>query len=102
MTGFDKKVLHVKSAKAAEFEVQVDFLGNGEWATYETLKTGAEGYRYHVFPQGFSAHWVRVVPRTTCTASAEFMYTQLPPQPPGNGDQAPSMRHRVPGSADTP
>ena len=75
MTGFDRKVLHVKSDKPAEFEVQIDFLGGGDWVTYETLKTGADGYRYHAFPAGFSAHWVRIVPKTTCTASAEFIYT---------------------------
>jgi hypothetical protein len=74
MTGFDRKVLHLRSDKPAEFEVQVDFLG-GEWVTYETLKTGVEGYRFHAFPNGFSAHWVRIVPKTSCTASAEFMYT---------------------------
>jgi hypothetical protein len=74
MTGFDRKVLHLRSDKPAEFEVQVDFLG-GEWVTYETLKTGVEGYRFHAFPSGFSAHWVRIVSKTSCTASAEFMYT---------------------------
>lgn len=74
MTGFDRKVLHLKSDKDAVFEIQVDFLG-GEWVTYETLRTGASGYKYHVFPNGFSAHWVRIVPKTTCTASADFIYT---------------------------
>ncbi len=74
MTGFDRKVLHLRSDKPAEFEVQVDFLG-GEWVTYETFKTGVEGYRFHAFPNGFSAHWVRIIPKTNCTASAEFMYT---------------------------
>jgi hypothetical protein len=29
----------------------------------------------HVFPAGFSAHWVRLTARAGCTASAEFMYT---------------------------
>jgi hypothetical protein len=75
MTGFDKKVLHLKADKLARFEVQVDFLGSGEWVTYEKMNTSAEGYRYHAFPAGFSAHWVRIVPEVTCTASAEFIYT---------------------------
>lgn len=75
MTGFDKKVLHLKSNRAAEFALEIDFLGNGEWSPYETLKTGAGGYSYHVFPPGFSAHWIRLTAKTTCTASAEFMYT---------------------------
>lgn len=75
MTGFDRKVVHLKSDKPAEFEVQIDFLGAGDWVTYETLKTGVEGYRFHAFPNGFSAHWVRIIPKTSCTASAEFIYT---------------------------
>jgi hypothetical protein len=74
MTGFDRKVLHLKSDRQAEFEVQIDFVG-GDWVPYETLKTAVEGYRYHVFPAGFSAHWVRILAKTTCTASAEFIYT---------------------------
>jgi hypothetical protein len=75
MTGFDKKVLHLKSDKPAEFEVQIDFLGNGSWEGYERLATNSSGYAFHAFPSGFSAHWVRVVPLADCTASAEFMYT---------------------------
>jgi hypothetical protein len=47
----------------------------GPWRRSGTLKTGAEGYRFHAFPSGFSAHWVRIIPKTTCIASAEFIYT---------------------------
>jgi hypothetical protein len=72
MTGFDKKVLHLKTDKSATFHVEVDFLGTGAWETY--TKLSASGYRYHVFPEGFSAHWVRIVPDTDCIATAEFMY----------------------------
>jgi hypothetical protein len=75
MTGFDKKVLHVKTDKPAAFDVEVDFLGDGSWAPYQRLSTGAGGYVYHVFPAGFSAHWVRLTPNEDCVASAEFMYT---------------------------
>lgn len=73
MTGFDKKVLHLKTDRAAEVWIEVDFLGTGEWELYEKLP--GSGYRYHVFPAGFSAHWVRLAPQTSCTATAEFMYT---------------------------
>jgi hypothetical protein len=76
MTGFDQKVLHLRSDKLARFDIQVDFLGDGEWNSYLHVNTGPQGeYRHHVFPEGFSAHWVRIVPEVTCTASAEFMYT---------------------------
>lgn len=75
MTGFDKKVLHLKvhTSGAADFRVEIDFLGNGEWERYEDLTI--RGYGFHVFPAGFSAHWVRLVPLSDTTVTAEFLYT---------------------------
>ncbi len=73
MTGFDRAVLHLTSDKAVTFELQVDFLGDGSWETYEKVKVS--GYRPHIFPAGFSAHWIRIVPDAACTATAEFLYT---------------------------
>ena len=73
MTGFDKKVLHMKTDKQCEMTLEVDFLGTGEWETYERLVVN--GYKYHLFPSGFSAHWIRIVPQSNCTATAEFIYT---------------------------
>jgi hypothetical protein len=76
MTGFDRKMLHLKSDKSATFVIEVDFLGNGEWVLYEKISTtGASNYARHIFPEGFSAHWVRLTPETNCTASAEFFYS---------------------------
>jgi hypothetical protein len=72
MTGYDKKVLHL-NAGAGQVKVEVDFLGDGSWELYETLPGGR--YVHHVFPQGFSAHWVRLTPSASCTATAEFIYT---------------------------
>lgn len=73
MTGFDQKVLHLRLAQAGTVEVEIDFHGNGTWDTYEKIKVS--GYAYHVFPKGFSAHWVRVKTDVSTTASAEFIYT---------------------------
>jgi hypothetical protein len=73
MTGFDKKVLHLKTDKSASFEVQIDFLGAGDWVKYANIDVS--GYAFHAFPPGFSAHWVRIISNTDCVASAEFMYT---------------------------
>lgn len=73
MTGFDKKVLHLKTDRQADIRVEVDFLGTGSWELYERIRVS--GYRYHVFPFGFSAHWVRLVAENACTATAEFIYT---------------------------
>jgi hypothetical protein len=77
MTGFDKKVLHLhhNAAKAVGFKVEVDYLGCGEWKTYATVKVPAKGYVPHVFPDGFSAHWVRVTSSAKCRATAQLHYT---------------------------
>lgn len=77
MTGFDKKVLHLvhDGARSAAFAVEVDFLGNGRWVTYDTLRVPARGYAHHEFPAGFSAHWVRLTAHRSCTATAWFTYT---------------------------
>jgi hypothetical protein len=77
MTGFDKKVLHLtqKSDQRVTFTVEVDFLGDGSWARYDTFAVDPQGYTHHEFPDGFSAHWVRVTADVDCTATAYFIYT---------------------------
>ncbi|MFO7956192.1 MAG: hypothetical protein R6X33_03750 [Candidatus Brocadiia bacterium] len=77
MTGFDRKVLHLSHGEARKvtFTVEVDFLGDGSWRTYETFEVGAAGYVHHEFPPGFSAHWVRVTADADCRATAHFHYT---------------------------
>jgi len=76
MTGFDKKVLHLShdADRPVEFRIEVDFLGNQTWKTYTTVSVEAHGYQYHVFPDGFSAHWVRVTADSDCRATACFVY----------------------------
>lgn len=76
MTGFDKKVLHLanESDDAVGFTVEVDFLGNGSWKKYEVFELPANDYHHHEFPDGFSAHWVRITADRDCTATAYFIY----------------------------
>jgi hypothetical protein len=77
MFGFDQKVLHLTQtgASAVEFKIEVDILGNGAWQPYENIRVAPGEYRYHVFPAGFTAHWVRLVASAACKATAVFMYT---------------------------
>lgn len=76
MTGFEHKCLHLRHDGETEtaFRVEVDFMGAGQWVPYETFRTKG-GSAYHVFPTGFSAHWVRVISESDCTATAQFLYT---------------------------
>lgn len=77
MTGYDQKVLHVThdASTTVQVTVEVDFLGTGAWRRYERLDVPAGGYVHHVFPTGFSAHWVRVTTDTDCVATAYLHYT---------------------------
>lgn len=76
MTGFERKMLHLKSDKSATFLVEIDFLGNGEWVPYDKITTGGTAnYARHIFSEGFSAHWVRITPQNDCVASAEFFFS---------------------------
>lgn len=77
MTGFEHKCLHLVHdiSEPVMFAIQVDMLGNGSWRTFESVRVEAKGYRCYMFPEGFSAHWVRVVADKACTATAQFVYT---------------------------
>ena len=77
MTGFEGKALHLRhdADHEVEFTVEVDFLGDQSWGTYDVLCVPPRGYMHHTFPMGFSAHWVRITADTDCTATAYFHYT---------------------------
>lgn len=77
MTGFDQKSLHLyhDAKQTVTFTIEVDFLGNGTWKTYDRLAIAPDQYVHHEFSAGFSAHWVRLTTDTTCTATAYLMYT---------------------------
>jgi hypothetical protein len=76
MTGFEDKCLHIEhyGGSKAKFTIEVDFTGDGRWHPYAEL-SGRDMYLNHVFPTGFSAHWVRLVSDTACMATAEFHFT---------------------------
>eukprot|EP00117_Sycon_ciliatum_P049342 scpid54540/ scgid0282/ len=85
MTGFDEKVLHITTHNSvhpqAFITIQVDFLGtaghvSGEsWVNYTTVELPAKGYDYVAFPDGFSAHWVRLVSQYPAILTAYFHYS---------------------------
>ena len=77
MTGFVHKCAHLShdAAHSVSFEIEVDIQGNGCWHTLTTVEVPANGYRAHVFPTGFSAHWVRFRASADCRATAQLHYT---------------------------
>ena len=76
MTGFDTKGIHLAHTAdhPVAFVVEVDFLGDGSWQTYDTIEVPANGYRHHEFSSGFGAHWLRVTAKDTCNATAYLVY----------------------------
>ncbi len=59
MSGFEHKTLHLRhdADSSVRFRVEVDFMGDGEWAGYTELDVAPGAYVPHVFPTGYSAHW---------------------------------------------
>ncbi len=77
MTGFEHKCLHLTHADsgAVTFNLEVDFLGTGQWMPYKSFQVPHGGYVHYEFPAGFSAHWARLTADADCTATAQFIYT---------------------------
>jgi hypothetical protein len=77
MTNYDRKTLELSHDARTDvtFTVEVDVLAAGAWwATYATLKAPAGQTVRHEFPDGYSAHWVRLRGDTACNATAQFTY----------------------------
>jgi hypothetical protein len=76
MTNYDQKTLKLKhnGAKPVSFAIEVDLYNNGVFRTYKTVEVAAGETLKHEFPAGYQAHWVRLVPKQACTATAEFIY----------------------------
>ena len=73
MTRFVNKMVHLKTDRPTGVKIEIEFLGKGSWELYE--KVAVNGYARHIFPKGFSAHWVPLTSSVSCSASVEFMYT---------------------------
>ncbi|MFP4057856.1 MAG: hypothetical protein ACLF0G_13400 [Candidatus Brocadiia bacterium] len=76
MAGFDRKSVELShdADAAVTFTIEVDFLHTGTWRPYATLEVPPGETVRETFPEGYSAHWVRVVSDRPCTATAWFTY----------------------------
>lgn len=73
MTGYDKKKVSLTTDKAVTITLEIDVDHNG-WHTYKKLQVPAGKTIEHVFPEGFSAHWIKAVADKDCTATVWFVY----------------------------
>lgn len=75
MTGYDSKKIELSHDAAGDVEmtVEVDIDHHG-WVTYKTFTVPAGKTVAHEFPDGYSAHWVRVTAGKDCKATATLTY----------------------------
>ncbi|WEK36353.1 MAG: hypothetical protein P0Y53_02470 [Candidatus Pseudobacter hemicellulosilyticus] len=73
MTGYDKKKVQLTASRdvTITLEVDVDYQG---WHPYKKIGIKAGETVEHVFPEGYNAHWIRVVADQDCEATAWFLY----------------------------
>jgi hypothetical protein len=75
MTGYDAKRLELAHDAAEEvvFTIEVD-VDHRQWLPYQTFRAAPGKTVSHTFPDGFSAHWVRVKASRGCKATAVLTY----------------------------
>jgi hypothetical protein len=74
MYGYDQKQLTLAATDSTTITVEVDFLADNTWSTYQTFEIAAGQTITHNFPPGFHAHWVRVRSSAATTATAQLTY----------------------------
>lgn len=74
MTGYDKKRAEFSADKDVAITLEVDFDHNG-WHVYKTFNVPANKTIEFEFPEGYSAHWVRVKADKDAKATVFFHYT---------------------------
>lgn len=73
MTGYDKKKMELTADKNVTVVVEVNFDFNG-WHQLMVVPVEAEKPFVYQFPEGYSAHWIRLKVDKTCVATANFTY----------------------------
>jgi hypothetical protein len=73
MTGYDKKTISLKADKAVTITLEVDTDLTG-WHIYKEIKIPAGKTIQHVFPEGYSAHWIRATVNKDCIATIWLKY----------------------------
>ncbi len=76
MAGYDKKKLTLShdAGHPVKFTIEIDLTGAQDWQPYATLDVAAGQPATHVFPDGFSAQWLRARCGDKCQATAWLDY----------------------------
>lgn len=76
MKGYGYKELNLSHASPnpVVFTVEVDFAGTNTWSVYGSFTVQPGEVLRHVFPAGYSAHWVRLRTDSAASVTAQFAY----------------------------
>ena len=74
MTGYDRKTLALTADQDVTVTLEVDMDHQSGWHTYRSVSLKAGQPWRHEFPEGFSAHWIRLKTNADCTATAWLIY----------------------------
>ena len=76
MFGYREKEMQLShtSDRPVTFTVEVDFTAENDWSEYARITVPVGQVVKHVFPDGYSAHWVRLRTDLDTTATATFIY----------------------------
>lgn len=73
MTGYDRKTISLKADQDITITLEVDVDHNG-WKEYRKFKVPAGKTIEHIFPDGYSAHWIRATADKDCRATVWLKY----------------------------
>jgi hypothetical protein len=73
MTGYDKKKAILTADRDVTIALEVNVDHNG-WYLYKAIALSAGKTVEHIFPDGFSAHWIRATIDKDCKATVLFVY----------------------------
>ena len=76
MAGYDRKKVELSHDAEGDvtFTILVDVTAGDRWFPYATIRVPSGRGVTHVFPSGYSAHWVRLKADRRCRATALFAY----------------------------
>jgi hypothetical protein len=79
MTNFGGKTVALShdSTAPVRFTIQVDFLADGSWNTLDVVDVPPGQTFDYRFPDGFAAHWVRLIADRDANVTARFRYQPM-------------------------
>lgn len=74
MTGYDQKMVTLWSDKPTRITLEIDIDGTDVWVPCRSFELKGGEEQSYMFPEGFSAYWVRTISALDVKATAIFRY----------------------------